>query len=814
MVDCFERVKDAAGDRLSIEDIRSIVNELNAKKRRLEMEQKAEPKLADIQEELFKDGVFMGNQAKLAAKIERRNRYINFLREKELDQVISDAFEETGNPMQGIQAALVGSNFTFKGAQDSVGARTTALMGEYAGALIAGLRKENVLSQFERMTDELERQVARALSKLNSDMPDLSDIPLPEARKIAKVMHKVQSEALRRENKAGAFKGAKQGYVVRHTHNRRRMIKAGEDQWKASIRDRLDYEKMGIAPDDIDRFLTSVWDALTTGIRLGKGAEQTDLRAMFKGPRNLAKKESASRLLEFKDSDAWYDYDKEFGIGALRESFMQDMTRSARSTALMQKLGTNPEAMLDKITDKVRRQYRDKLKGKDRRKLQRKFDNEIAEVTGDVYMSEEGYLSNMVADIGRGYRAIQTLSKLGGAWISAISDIALMSANRMYQGRSLLDSWGDSFSAVFEGRSTGEKREMADLIGVGLDGQLGDFMSRFNANDDVPGSMTKMMNAFFKLNLLQPWTESNKRGVTYMIARDFANNGGKSFDELPPDLSRLLNNYGIDSAKWDMARKGIKKAADGREYLLPESIADEDTRNLVRLLYVTEADVSVPTPGARERAMLTRGYRPGTLAGESIRFVTQFKSFSVTVLTKVFGRQLAAKEYGNLVNLVVGTTLMGYLSMQTKEILKGREPREASMDTMIAAMLQGGGLGIYGDFLFGQANRFGSGTLETVLGPGVTSVFEAVDLLQRARGVVTGGEEDLGGDVTRLIKGNIPFANLFYTKGVLDYLVWYQLQEMQNPGYLRRMERRIERENNQEYIVPPSSIVATGGGFR
>ena len=86
--------------------------------------------------------------------------------------------------------------------------------------------------------------------------------------------------------------------------------------------------------------------------------------------------------------------------------------------------------------------------------------------------------------------------------------------------------------------------------------------------------------------------------------------------------------------------------------------------------------------------------------------------------------------------------------------------------------------------------------------------------MQRARGVVLGGDEDIAGDVLRFAKGNIPFANLFYTKQAMDYLIWYQLQETINPGYLRRMEKRVERENNQKFIVRPSSIIATGGGFR
>jgi len=86
--------------------------------------------------------------------------------------------------------------------------------------------------------------------------------------------------------------------------------------------------------------------------------------------------------------------------------------------------------------------------------------------------------------------------------------------------------------------------------------------------------------------------------------------------------------------------------------------------------------------------------------------------------------------------------------------------------------------------------------------------------LQRTRGVVLGGDEDIGGDFLRFAKGNVPLGNLFYTKQAMDYLIWYQFQEALNPGYLRRMERRVERENNQKFVIRPSSIIATGGGFR
>ena len=816
MVDCVKRVKDAVGDKLSLEDIKAIVKELESQKRRITANERTVGDLGALDEQLYKQGMMIGNQAKLAAKLERRNRYINFLREKDIDNVIRAAVEAGYSPMEGIRAILVGSNYPFQGAGDAVGARVQALNNEYAGALIAALRKEGLEVKFEKMKGEYERQVAKALSNFNTANPKgRADIGVTEdAYKTAKIMFNVQREALRRLNKAGGFVGARQGYVVRASHDRSKMIRAGEKAWRDGVRDKLDYEKMGVEPDDIERFLGSVWASLVSGIRLQD--QPTDIGRAFTGPRNLAKKESASRLLEFKDSDQWYLYDQEFGIGSLSSAFLQDISRSARSTALMQKLGTNPEAMVDKIVQKVRRQYRDKYldNKKELDKLDEQFGNEMGELTGAVYQSELGIMSNMFAEIGKNVRALETMAKLGGATISSTADIAALAANRQYQGASMLDSWAEAFTASFKGRQGNDMREMADLMGVGFDGMLGDFMSRFNGSQDTPGMFAKALQIFFRLNLLTQWTESNKRGATFLIAKDMANNAVKDFADLSDDLQRLLSRYNIDAAKWDVARSAVSKAPDGREYLMPNLIEDTDVRQAIYLMYITEADVSVPTPGARERAILTQGQKRGTFTGEMMGYLTLFKSFSVTMLTKVLGRQMAAKEYGGVANLIVGTTLLGYLSMQAKEILKGREPRPPTMETFVAAMLQGGGLGIYGDFLFGQANRYGGTFLETAAGPAIGTLSDLVDTYGSARDVALGSEADLGGELTRLLKSNLPFANLFWTKAAMDYAVWYQLQEMQNPGYLRRMERRVKRENNQEYIVPPSSIIATGGGFR
>lgn len=829
MADCLKVAEQVADGRLDDDELEEIFADLNSRKQRA----MAGEGLTSVEAEMMDAGRVIAADARLAALIEKRGRLKNIVVENRLLDLVERANAATDNPALGLEAAISGVNAPFTGAQKSVDALTGGLMNQYVGGLIADLKAANLLTSYNKMSETLEREVARAISHLNlpDDVRAVTKLNAgKDAMKIAEIMHKYQKASVRRLNREGGYIREKQGRVVRQNHNPERMARAGQEAWKDFVRGRIDFQKMGVEPGKIEDFLDSAYTSIRSGVRLNK--EVNDVERAFKGPGNIAKKDAASRLIEFKSVDDWLDYDKEFGTGSLREAYQQDLQRAARNTALMQNFGTNPEAMLDRIIELSSRKFReDPAKLKPFQKPQF-LKNRMAEVTGDVNLGADA----TIAKVGAAFRAWQTMAKLGGSVISAFSDVGFMATNRIYQGQSLMDGWGDAVKAPMEGMSKGDKRVYADLMGAGLEGQLGDFMSRFNAADDATGRVSKLMGQYFKLNLLGPWSDSNKRGVTLILSRDFAMKAAQDFGALPEATQRLLRIYDIDAKQWDVLRKGVRKADDGREYLLPGDVRgtsgdtrleDEAIGNFFSLLS-SEADFAVPSPGARERAILRQGLRPDTIEGQAIRSLVQFKAFGVTGLTKVMGRQVyghgakslrdqLARGVGanvGLANAVVGATVLGYFVMQFKEVLKGRELRPATKETFIAAALQGGGLGIYGDFLFGEASRFGGGTLETLAGPTVGTLTETVDLLQRARGVVFGGDEDLRGDTLRLVKSNIPFANLFYTKAAMDYLVWYHLQEMINPGYLRRAERRVKREQNQEYWLPPSSVIATGGGFK
>lgn len=214
------------------------------------------------------------------------------------------------------------------------------------------------------------------------------------------------------------------------------------------------------------------------------------------------------------------------------------------------------------------------------------------------------------------------------------------------------------------------------------------------------------------------------------------------------------------------------------------------------------------------RRLALHGTRPGSVLGEALRFVMQFKGFPIAFSAHVLGRAVlggpgastaerllqAAPHIGHL---LAGLTVAGYLSMTAKDALRGWEPRTpqdfASLSKIVgAAIVQGGGAGILGDFLFGEANRFGGGALETLAGPTIGAGADLFDLWNRAR------EGDFkAADTFNWIWQNTPFVNLWYTRPAVDYLFLAALHESLSPGYLRRQKRNRARDYGQHRLWEP-----------
>lgn len=827
--ECVRGVLKGAED-LTDAEIDSVIKELERKRR---LRAKAGV-VTDEARATAQDAERVAADLELAAKIERRNAKLIQLIHKQLTEDVA-RFDD---PSAGIEAVLAGSNKRIKLSRFSVDALKRAYESKYLGGLIHDLRKANLLQYI------LPRflGVGKGLldDKIAKELWELRDGGKPgstgskEAQGIAQIVHKYQELARTDQNAHGAFIRKLDGYIVSQSHDMFRVGRAGRERWIADIKPLLDertFDNIGLTGDEaadakrIDDFLGFIWNELRTG-QFMKAATDAPLIG-FKGPANLAKKASQSRVLHFKDADSWVKYNDNYGASSLMEAVAGGLRHAAGTTALLERLGPNPKAMFTRVLSDLRAKSQD-LPDRVRTRLQSSVPERLMDVvdgTVDIPSSITGQ------QIASGIRAVQTQASLGGAVLASLPDIATAASELNYQGRNFLGALGDQFTSMLaQITDGGQRREAAELVGVGADAIIRDIASRMTGADNAGRLLNKASTAFFKLNLLSQWTAAGERAVSSIMSRDLARQSGKSFDALPPRLKSVLSLYGIGAEDWDLIRAhSIEKLGD-TEYItadgvrLAEGVDPRVARKVetkLRAYFADRSAVAVLEGGAREKLYTTQGTQAGTAYGEAVRFVMQFKQYGVSFVQKVLGRysqedrfmsipgslfRMPASEAAQLAQLVVTLTGLGYLAMAAKDIAKGREPRDpARVDTMTAAMMQGGGLGIYSDFLFAKVNRFGGGPLETAAGPTAGDLFDLVDLYQKSRDYATGVSEDAPDvEAWNFAKGNTPFLNLFYTRAALDYLILYNIQESLNPGSLRRMEQRLKREQGQEFILPPS----------
>ena len=101
--------------------------------------------------------------------------------------------------------------------------------------------------------------------------------------------------------------------------------------------------------------------------------------------------------------------------------------------------------------------------------------------------------------------------------------------------------------------------------------------------------------------------------------------------------------------------------------------------------------------------------------------------------------------------------------------------------------------------MFGEFNRYGQSFTQTVLGPSFGAIDDVASMFAKFR-----SGDEVAADAVNFGLRNTPFINLFYTKTAMDYLFLYGLTDHMNPGYLKRMESRIDKEHDQQFFFAPS----------
>ena len=665
----------------------------------------------------------------------------------------------------------------------------------------------------------------------------------------AQALNAITEDMRVRTNRAGGdIQKLRTGYLPQ-SHDPYKIIRAGMKDWVDFVSEQIDWNR------SFPELLTEAQQrsALETMYHTLELNRDLNMQAIdYPTAKTIGY--SAHRILHFKDGAAFQAYHAKFGLGSLAHSVDVHIRQGTTRIAMIERLGIRPEAMLRRLVSvekerlgkaiedkKLSPQEQKKVK-KDYAALQKAYDTKFAHSPAGelvnymkVLMGETKSPVNItVANISNMIRSFQALVSMGLSGISTLTDInTTMSIQRAF-GVDLWEQFGGAVTDYFKVYK-GDKRRLAQDLGFLVEATWGHTLSRFDMLDQPPGFLSKAMNKFYKYSGLSPLSEQKKVANALTMSKLFGRSKDIEWKNLDSRIQGGLEYHGFNEGSWNLMRtmteqldgehylnatyaqrlteaqlepylpahlqrKAIKTIEESRERLAEFQRIRDRLQSQVLGFFADNSKFAVMEPDAKVTATMTQGQRAGTPLGESLKAIMQFKSWPIMMVQrhmvgqtwKRFNHQ-GIDVPGAVQFLAMGLTT-GYLSQVLKDLARGRTPRAVdSFETLLSASWQAGFLGLYGDIIFGPP--LGKGAFgRAALGP-IGGVLN--DVLDIPGHLVRGEVKEARDRALKTTMGNIPYANLWFTKAAVDYMFLNEMKELLSPGYKRRMVRIMKETYGQ-----------------
>lgn len=726
------------------------------------------------------------------------------------------------------------------GASNSVAKRMDTMMQKAEASFIAELQKNNYTKFFADPKNE--QAIMIELHELRPNgQPGRSGSEV--AKEIAAIMERHQEFWRQEANRNGAFIEKLPGYSIAQTHDVAKLAPhKGEsvddafNRWANDIKPLLDWGRT-FRGMKADKVLREIWDGLSTGVHL----DYTTGIGIATGG-NRAQRLSNSRKLHFKDGEAFYQYNQKYGMGNLVYGYTKGLERLSKNSALMGEMGVNPQKMIDDLYTALKITSSRSKDVSARRAMslgdmETHWDvgvrNLFLEVTGKNKVPG----NQTFAQVAQMIRGINSMCRLGMATISSFSDIATQVNAATFMGISRSEALKNMARTLTDitrkGLSPAEK-QMLSSFGLLSENLIANLHDAINAGNMGNGWLAKTQNRYFRMIGLDWWTTSLKKSMALSINHDLGEflAKGKSLGDLNHRMVDLLSSFGIGEKEVALLKQmplihegnrvfidsnyvhqipeesiakylGITKGTEGYVSRIRDAKFELETK--LRTFVYDRVTAGVIEPDTVTHAWLNQGTQVGTIPGEAWRSMTQFKSFAVSIITRIVNPWLfnttGAERAMGLAELMLTTTALGYLAMSCKDAVRGKTPMPLNEKSVMRAMLQGGALGLFGDILFGDANQ--ASFTGSLLGPTAGMVDDLYHVYAYARE----GNEHTASEAIKRLRNYLPGQNIFWAKLPLDYLLMYRLQEYANPGYLQRLERNLYNKTGQEYWLSPGTFV-------
>jgi hypothetical protein len=657
---------------------------------------------------------------------------------------------------------------------------------------------------------------------------DAADIHGQKIRELFDEIHTMYRQA-------GGSLGKIDNYFPVH-HNKVKIQDASFDEWKDYMLPLLDRERMidldtGLPMGDKELIeqMKGDYDAIITN-GMSDMAQRLDEGKVTSGRGgDVFKRKQQGRFYHFKDPDAFLEYNGKFGFDngeGLYNAITGHIAGMARDIALMQKLGPKPNAMA--------RYFDFMMEAKGVGQNQRRFVNGSYNLMSGRYgdMTTASLLYRMV----EGSKSLARFF-LGSATISAVTDTAFVRMALKMNGFKEVKA----IKRYFSGLNPADKRTqrsmqrfttvMSHVNSQSLQGAR--FMDDVTTNGGkVLQSVNFVSNAILRASGLGKLTDQGRMAVMEAAMGEFdefriSNTQWSSVDS---NMKALMKRYGLGKKEFDIIKKSVPyddESGQALPFITGGNILDIEGVDKKTLLDISvsydDMITHLSNQAVNEPTLRTRTITTGAAMGEAqtgsalrgtVSALMAFKSFPITVMQNFLfplARQAATGDRQAMLNMATTfafTTIVGGMVVQAKILNRGETPRDMDDPKFwMAAAMQGGGMGIFGDFLFDDYSRFGKSLASTLGGPVVQTWGDALRAVQgnMVRAIDSEQETKFINDSWNVVKKFIPAATLWYVRLPMERIMINSVDELLDPDFKKKVRRKESalRKQGQEYWWSP-----------
>lgn len=430
---------------------------------------------------------------------------------------------------------------------------------------------------------------------------------------------------------AGAKIGFRDGYLLKQgNYDTAKLIDAGPTSFVKTMKESLDINETFSAakvaqiekdPKYLDELLMGIYKDMTESKATKAFGEDLSTKSY--------KSKLKSRVFMFKDGEAAWNIDQAFGKeGKLIERLETQLESNSTFIANTQKLGVNASMNMARIVDTLKANIDDtQAFDQGLRKLQAAYVNTVA---------PPHQPTTMLTKFTNTMRAMSAFSKLGSSVFTAGYDVIPSALNYSAKsGEPLIKSFGEAVYTFVNTIKNQNADEIAEIMGtvMHIDPLINMGLATSQSKNFLGQKGNKFLANFSTFTGIPLQTKYSRSTGALLHAKNFEKIvTGKNLNEY--QIKNVVEKYGFSADELAKLNELDRVSIEGTKVIDPSSILEmkslkPDEAQALYFKYSNYIDDVVhkntPTPTARTKRQMGRGYNQDQTVRDVLGLVMQFK---------------------------------------------------------------------------------------------------------------------------------------------------------------------------------------------